>query len=76
MTKTKFTCAKCGEAKEIRTAGGVGYSETEDGQRFCYDCCAVLDREYMVETGNSKALPLYLSKRTVKTTWGEPSYGL
>ena len=27
----------------------------------CFDCCADIDRQSMIDTGNSKHLPLYLS---------------
>lgn len=42
---------------------GTGYGTDHEGKRHCYACCAVTDRQQMIETGKSY---LYLSGRTVQ----------
>lgn len=59
MSET-FDCARCGEPKPIQKNGGTGYANTDDG-RVCYDCCAIRDKQTMVET-NKIALYLTLVK--------------
>jgi len=40
--------------------GGTGYATNQDGTyRTCYECCARVDWERMIATGNSRMLPLY-----------------
>lgn len=60
-TVTTFHCDRCSQDKKINDAVGTGYARSGD-KTFCYDCCAILDRATMVEDGNSKRLPLYLTQ--------------
>lgn len=55
-----FTCVKCEQTKPIQTEGGTGYGVDPQGNKICYDCCAILDREQMILQGRAT---LYLVKR-------------
>ncbi len=55
-----FICSKCHQSKEVRNSGGIGYGKNDQGEKFCYDCIADLDRQIMIDTGHSRNLPLYL----------------
>lgn len=60
--KETFTCADCGETKPVNSEGATGYAvRSGSGAKICYDCCAVRDRAEMAASGNSRALPLYLT---------------
>jgi hypothetical protein len=53
-------CHMCG--KEFNSPippGAVGYAEDSEGWRYCYACCAFLDKEAMRRDGH---IALYLSK--------------
>jgi hypothetical protein len=55
-----FTCTMCGKSKPVlRTNGGIGYGEDDQGNKFCYDCAAERDKKEMIETGRAT---LYLTK--------------
>jgi hypothetical protein len=61
-TLAAIVCDGCGaECKPQGCTSGYGISP--DGKRYCFDCCAVRDRETMERDGNSKSLPLYLVER-------------
>ncbi len=65
--KNVFTCSVCHEIKSpVKSSIGIGYTMMGKGQKVCYDCCADRDRDYMHTTGDSKALPLYLSLCTME----------
>jgi hypothetical protein len=62
-----FHCDLCNNDKTVPEGSfGTGYASREDGSKICYECCGQLDRQTMLEEGNSRCLPLYLS--TDKTT--------
>jgi len=55
----------CGHAPAAPPAcgmGPVGYGTTDDGKTVCYACCAERDRATMAREGNSRKLPLYLTR--------------
>lgn len=56
---TLFRCKRCGRTKDIvwDRKGGTGYAAYE-GMLYCYDCCGLMDREWMVRIGQSR---LYLT---------------
>lgn len=54
-------CDYCGEVKSHESDFTTGYATNKDGKKLCFDCCAVEDKKYMIEHGNSKGLPLYLT---------------
>lgn len=56
-----FYCSHCNRIKSYMSDTTPGYALTADGEKYCYDCCAIADREYMIEHGHSKGLPLYLT---------------
>jgi hypothetical protein len=60
ITENSFTCVKCGQTKPIQTEGGTGYGVDSQKNKICYDCCAILDREQMIQQGRTT---LYLVKR-------------
>lgn len=60
---TTFHCDICNQDKtHPDDSCTTGYGENAEGQKVCFDCCGTRDREYMIETGSSVALPLYLTK--------------
>lgn len=63
--ESEFTCKRCGLTKPINHDGGTGYGENEQGEKTCYICIAELDRQTLIETGNSRNLPLYLTDKGV-----------
>jgi len=63
-------CDQCGQAC-VKGDITTGYGIDEDGNRFCFRCCGVQDRESMVETGRAV---LYLAKRNLSD--GELAHGL
>ena len=64
MTTHEFTCADCG------VCGGTGYAVRDNGDKICYECCAIDDRKYMIEHGRNT---LYLVKNAAEqyeiTNW-------
>lgn len=64
MQPETFYCADCHQTKPVKTDGGTGYGEW-NGDKVCYDCCAIRDRKDMTETGRAV---LYLSKANEKDT--------
>lgn len=61
-TVDTFHCDHCHQEKKRNdTMPGTGYARYGD-EIICYDCCAVIDRSTMIEEGNSKKLPLYLTQ--------------
>ena len=63
-----FHCCECGQDKAHESDVSTGYAITADGHKVCFACCAVRDRQTMIDTGHSKNLPLYLSGKEV-TNW-------
>jgi len=57
---SQFHCDCC-EKDKIHTddSCSTGYATTKDGNKICFDCCSVRDRQVMIDLGNSA---LYLSK--------------
>lgn len=54
-----LACSVCGQHCK-RAAGSIttGYGINEKGERVCFACCAVADREFMVKNGNYSGLYL------------------
>lgn len=52
-----FHCSRCEQDKPVPGEGGTGYAIDESGVLICYQCCADLDRQYMIEHGR---ITLYL----------------
>ena len=47
-----FKCSDCGKVKPVQTEGGTGYGYYPENNRpICYACCAIRDKESMMETG-------------------------
>jgi hypothetical protein len=61
LSTTSFTCDRCGLQKSY-TGIGTGYARNDKDEKICYDCCAILDTEYMLEHGK---IALYLDEKTV-----------
>lgn len=59
-------CSLCG--KEILSDGfGTGYGLDKNDNKICYACCAIQDKEYMIEYGR---MTLYFDdKKKVITNW-------
>jgi hypothetical protein len=53
------TTLDCGHAPSPHSSFTTGYGESRDGRRICYECCAALDRQDMLETGRAT---LYLCR--------------
>jgi hypothetical protein len=60
ITQVVQTCSKCGKTIATPNEGGTGYALDEEKNTVCYACCAIQDREYMLEHG---VIDLYLTKR-------------
>lgn len=58
----------CGHAPTPSTGVGTGYAQDAAGNRYCYACCADIDRDEMTESGRAV---LYL----VHTTDGPETFG-
>ena len=59
MTTKTFTCSRCQNELPIPAApGGTGYALDDDGEKICYDCCAELDKQWMLAHGK---IALYLT---------------
>jgi hypothetical protein len=54
----------CGHAPSEHSDSTTGYGTDASGKRHCWDCIARMDIEAMRRDGNSKHLPLYLSKHS------------
>lgn len=46
-----FYCSQCKEEKPRQTIGGTGYAIKGNGHKICYQCCAIIDRQEMIEEG-------------------------
>jgi hypothetical protein len=59
LNESSFTCVDCGRIKETKIQGvTTGYAINSNGQKVCYDCCAVQDRKWM---DDNDRISLYLS---------------
>ena len=47
----QFTCASCGRTLTNDSTFATGYGTTPDGKKHCYECCAMVDVEYMADNG-------------------------
>ena len=61
MTET----LECGHKESPHSDITRGYGTDADGKRQCYQCCADLDRAYMIEHGR---IALYLTDKAI-TNW-------
>lgn len=59
MKTHNFTCSRCHEDKEHVSDTTTGYGTNKAGEKICFACCAIVDREQMDKEG--KAV-LYLSQ--------------
>lgn len=55
----------CGHPPSKHENFTTGYGIDRDGKKHCYDCCARIERESMIESGRSV---LYLNEKTRKIT--------
>ena len=55
--KTKCDCGHTVKSEGITS----GYATTRDGEKLCFACCAVNDKETMIKEGHSRGLPLYIA---------------
>lgn len=51
----------CGHEPSKHSECSTGTAHTADGREICWECCAVLDRQTMIDKGHSRNLPLYLT---------------
>src|SRR5437764_15131670 len=72
-TQHEFDCAKCGQHKvhvNPHGSGGTGYALNDKEEKICYECCAIVDKQWMDEHDK---IALYLSKgddqRWYVTNW-------
>lgn len=56
---------ECGHPESPHGNFTRGWGRDETGKRFCYECCAKQDREYMQAHGR---ITLYLDQKTWKVT--------
>lgn len=78
MKTTTFYCDYCNKEKSHISDFTAGYATDKDNKKICFDCCAIEDKKYMIENGNSKALPLYLfpAKNPPKKLCPGETYGI
>ena len=48
----------CGHAESPHDSFTTGYGIDKDGKKYCYDCCALQDKQAMI---NDKQITLYLT---------------
>lgn len=66
-SETKHACSVCN--KEIKSIGlSCQYAVDKDHNKICYDCVAELDRQTMIDQGNSNHLPLYFDNDRMEVT--------
>lgn len=53
----------CGHYPSEHSEHTTGYVITKGGMKICRQCCAEHDRQEMIRSHNSKALPLYLIEK-------------
>ena len=58
-TEPATVTLSCGHAPSPHGPHTTGYGITQTGARFCYDCCAYIEKSAMMESGRTT---LYLSK--------------
>ena len=69
------TSLDCGHAPSPHGEHTTGYGETPEGERICWDCCAVRDRAELERTGRG-VLYLTLDPEPVRVSpWGSRSAG-
>jgi hypothetical protein len=74
IKENRFTCHNCHGIKPIQTNGGTGYGIDQHGNKICYDCCAILDREQMILHGRVTLYLVKLYYNEVTRQWeNEPS---
>jgi hypothetical protein len=62
MVHTEY-CSYCNRVRSYQSESTTGFATTQEGEKHCFDCCAVVDRDYMIDKGHSKGLPLYLVQK-------------
>lgn len=60
-TKTETEILECGHPESPHEPFTRGYGKDENGNRYCYECCAEQDRRHMIEAG---VITLYLTTTT------------
>lgn len=66
----KFICAKCGKNKAPSKNHLPGYARNKDGQKICYDCCAVIEGDYLANMAIGEKTTLYLgSSEKIIQNW-------
>jgi len=73
-----FICSKCGKEKPVPNNGGTGYASDEEGNKTCYDCCAIIDGEELANMPIGGKTIQYWNGKHI-TNWPgtlkiEPSY--
>ncbi len=71
---TTFYCSQCKEIKPRHFDGGTGHATKRNNHKICYSCMAILDRQYMIDHGHGKGLPLYITHKNGKlfiSNWPE-----
>lgn len=52
-----FYCYHCNRIKSYKSNSIAGYANFQ-GEKYCFDCCSVIDRNYMIDNGK---ITLYLT---------------
>ncbi len=68
MRRHEFDCDECGNHIVHESDLTTGYGLDDQHRNICFACCGMRDRQFMIDTGDSRQLPLYL---TVKDGKGE-----
>lgn len=69
MNISTFYCHHCNRVKSHQSNFTVGYGIDQAGNKTCFDCCAIIDRDQMIDEGR---IILYLDESGNKmhvTNW-------
>ena len=53
-----FLCSQCNEHKPITTGSSAGFAQDDKGNKICYACCAIQDKQWMQD---HNTITLYLT---------------
>ena len=59
------TLLDCGHEPSEHEDFTTGYGVDNDGKKYCYDCCANTERQYMIDHGQTT---LYINEKDRKVT--------
>ena len=58
MSNQTFRCSQCNEHKPITTGSSAGFAQDDKGNKICYACCAIQDKQWMKD---HNTITLYLT---------------